>query len=791
MPETKRITIAVPTAILSGHDETYGTIYQGYHCAIRSMIITGDNMIIYRRRTNFEYTAGKTFPMYQYYLLGRNVTIEESKIGNWKDTRSWISLEQGFVGFYSNLMNGLGNMQDTIMSLTEIQLISPTMFTQAYHDTSLTVEDTHPSSINTQTRISLELPRDYQLEISPTFNPSTNKGCVYGYSNNLFESTTNANLNSIPFASTFAYFNGTANVAGHESSSNAITLEEFDRPFYKRGFTNAGYPAAYGNIINHKGEILVKKNPHYDFGHSPDKNTVDMWDVWYETFEPIATLEEDYYDYLGATWQNAQGLPGTPNPWYNINRYRWTLQASYEHGWGSVFPRTETINNWIPFENVYITNILISENIDEIEDYIRTGNIPSDAFENEVDDDGVPKKFSDDPDDQDDEPENENGSKTVIIDKMDDPTPTKGAITSGCNGYFLINERSMRAFLHWFWYDNDDWTLAINNWITGMYGNLKECIVSYMCLHCPTGALGEISENPENVVIGKLDTNIELYKLIGIGASQLAGEIDISKAYDHYNTFVDYEGYTNFQLYLPFVGFITLPTNTVQNRILRVYYAVDAPTGQMIYKVKVAEPDNPDNDFIVFETTTQVGEEIPISLVDSLENTTRLIDVAFKTTTSLISIGGNLAAGNTVGAALSTATVSSNITGSTNNFSNTSTHLSGNLSNSANINVNPTQALRELSQYKSDTPTSIGQVNNVSGKWSSLYCYLLVDYPVVNNKSGGYNHHIGYLLNKPYKLSSLSGFTTCIKPQINFTRTAPLLKEIEEIYQLLESGIIL
>lgn len=85
--------------------------------------------------------------------------------------------------------------------------------------------------------------------------------------------------------------------------------------------------------------------------------------------------------------------------------------------------------------------------------------------------------------------------------------------------------------------------------------------------------------------------------------------------------FYDYAPYTTVRMYLPYYGWIDLPTNEVMGKLVNVYYAIDWQTGTLMYYVTVGDgiTDDEASTRILSKVTCKIGVQIPIGSTNFLE----------------------------------------------------------------------------------------------------------------------------------------------------------------------------
>lgn len=381
--------------------------------------------------------------------------------------------------------------------------------------------------------------------------------------------------------------------------------------------------------------------------------------------------------------------------------------------------------------------IYVTEDYESAKKYIDEGTVPDDA--KKVDEIGTT------PIDDEDDTQNEDGKDNSTRDDQTIHNPDNTALDSGSTTYFYMGKAGVSSFIKWFWNDTGDFESIVNNYISNLYGDLKECITGVFHFPCPLNALCSATGNKE-IVIGRYHTSINADFLKTPPKNILLGTVDLSDdKWKNTNSFLDYDGYTTISMYLPYLGVVDLPTKTVQKTKLSVYYAVDVPSMQMKYTIK-------SNGIIVHEQVVQFGDDIPISLSSGLQNVTN-------TVSAVTGMASDVALLGTMG-------------GGKKAIASTLVHTVAN------------------AHTTTDGITVKGNSSGVMGKWGSLKCALIVTKPI-SKRPSNYAKIKGNLICDTYKLSSLTGLTICENPRITFTTTKPTEKEIEEIYSYLEKGVIL
>ena len=538
--------------------------------------------------------------------------------------------------------------------------------------------------------------------------------------------------------------------------SNTIAPNEWESPFF--GFPKVlhSHPSYYprycflNRIWNNEKDIYFPT--HYDELDEIRKSTL-IWNNngkltsygkqftssnMFTGYDLYSMMDASPYTENGREHQvissgNTSASPFSPNS-YNMSMD--LVSDSGNIGFGT---RMGTTNKGDFFQNLaeeyMFIGIYVTEDYDGAKKYVEDGTVPDDGKKI---DDITPKTDEDDT-------QNEDGKDNSKRDDQPIHNPDNTALNSGSTTYFYMGKAGLSAFIKWFWNDTGDFETIVNNYISNLYGDLKECISGVYHFPCPLNALCSTTGNKE-IVIGRYHTNINADFLESPPKNILLGTVDLNDdKWKKTNSFLDFDGYTTIAMYLPYLGIIDLPTKTVQNTKLSVYYAVDVPSMQMKYTIK-------SNGIIVHEQVVQFGDDIPISLSSGLQNVTNTVSAVTSGVSDLAMVGV-IGGGKKAAASALLHTVAD-------------------------------------AHTTTDGITVKGSSSGVMGKWGALKCSLIVTKPI-SKRPKNYAQIKGNLICDTYKLSSIKGFTACENPRITFTQGKPTEKEIEEIYSLLEKGVIL
>ena len=394
---------------------------------------------------------------------------------------------------------------------------------------------------------------------------------------------------------------------------------------------------------------------------------------------------------------------------------------------------------WI-FYNIYVT-----QSLEYAHDYIDNGTPPPDGYKNTINPDGsknidpkfsTPKDKGDNPTEPDDKDNSKRDSQTIKL-------PKENGVSSPSNNWYQMTREQLHRFIYYFWNDIGKNVTDWFNDIRGLYDNLSEAVLGVKYFPCTSAWLYEVDTGqPPFITIGRYTCNFQATQIKSNAKLTKIGSYGI---YERYKNFLDYTA-TRIEVFLPYMGWVELPTQKVMGTKIIVYFGVDMSTTQGIYVIK-------SDGMIVFQSTFNFGITIPITLSSSVEE----VKSAVNTGVSLASSALSVAMASTV-----------------------SPVAGGMLAVSAAQNLIP---------QGYDSLHMIGNATANSGQLGGKRCAICITRSIPK-QPGLYGSRIGFCYNKKKQLAQLTGFTAIENPRIDSTGYATE-KEIEELYALMKKGIIL
>lgn len=416
---------------------------------------------------------------------------------------------------------------------------------------------------------------------------------------------------------------------------------------------------------------------------------------------------------------------------------------------------------WIPY------NLILTENPTEAQEYIRSGRLPSDAWiypwnPDEFPTDSPVDPGGDDDDDDDGDPDDKTPDKD--IDDMAPVTPQTTPQMLNANNLYWLQRGQLATFIDWFWLDAGTILDAGDLWdkVKGLYNDLASAVVNVRFMPVRPEWIGGVTP-ATNIIVGQIECPMANVATInrGVQTVQNIGSYQISEIHKN---FVDYSPHAEITLYLPFHGYMSLDNDILEGDTLNVRAVYDVISGTIQYFIYLIKGNNK---ALINTCLAKMAVDIPITLQSKSDRDSAIFNNVMNATGSLMSAGVSLATKNPVGMMLS---VGGAVAGGT---------------QSAQLNVK-------------------GTVGESGSFFLPNRCAIFIK-KTFYQLPQKYGFHVGYPCYKTLSLgdSRLRGSMVKIhNPYITFSgnkfsdgdtsvTNRPLEKEVAEIYELLEKGVIL
>ena len=442
----------------------------------------------------------------------------------------------------------------------------------------------------------------------------------------------------------------------------------------------------------------------------------------------------EYYNNKDKSW------------WLGVGDLRQFYYVNQLYENGTAYQGTfETLDDYTLFDgDPLFLNIHTTHDLEKARKYLNDGTIPDDDTYIESDDGNppIPKDSGGDSDDMD-------GMSNTSH------TDAQSILNSPTNHYYILDSVGLQHFTNWFWNDiltnisNDYTTLGdyAFNLLTNAYGDLNKYVVSLRKLSINIDKFFKRSTSNEIIQLGRYELAFHCDTILkdANDMPQLAEYRVPMRHANNSNTpmignFLDYPPYTSVSLYIPYIGIVPIDGNMVVGRTIRIFGAVDVIAGTIHYNVYVQTPKKEWS--LIGSYEGKCGVDIPLALDNSMQNSTNILKGVADVTTGMCtkSMPNLLSIGNGI-------------------FSEPINNLGANTTNTTYFNPNKCALIMQ---------SAIGTVPSNFGKT------------------------IGHLYCKSETLGGLKGFTVCSNVRIDeFVDLIPTRQEVDEIYSLLETGVII
>lgn len=308
------------------------------------------------------------------------------------------------------------------------------------------------------------------------------------------------------------------------------------------------------------------------------------------------------------------------------------------------------------------------------------------------------------------------------------PVPAVGIPGTGFVAIYNPTQTQLASFSQYLW-SND----FIDN-VKKLFEDPMQAIIGLHMIYATPSRGAD-----HNIICGYLDSGVNSRTVSNQYINIACGAIKVNK---YFGNILDYAPYTKIQLFLPFIGVVSLDTNEVMGSTLNVTYRVDVLTGACLAQVSVSRSDY---GAVMYTFSGNCAVQLPITG----GNYSSII-------ANTIGIGASIGATIASGGALAPVAVAGAAAGVSNS------HL--NVAHSGSIGAN-------------------------AGAMGGKIPYLIITRPKPYN-ANNYNNFYGYPSNNTIKLSSCTGYTRVKDIHLENISSATD-DELTEIESLLKEGVII
>lgn len=155
-------------------------------------------------------------------------------------------------------------------------------------------------------------------------------------------------------------------------------------------------------------------------------------------------------------------------------------------------------------------------------------------------------------------------------------TPSIVLPSNGSSGLWAIynpSESELKSFGAWLWSD------SLIEQIKKLFSSPMDAIIGVHKVYSPV-----VTSGTGSIQVGYINSGVSSAIVSEQYVSIDCGSIDL---YEYFGNVFDYDGYTNIQLYLPFIGIVPLQAEYVMRSTISITYKVDVLTGTCLAMVNV------------------------------------------------------------------------------------------------------------------------------------------------------------------------------------------------------------
>ena len=280
-------------------------------------------------------------------------------------------------------------------------------------------------------------------------------------------------------------------------------------------------------------------------------------------------------------------------------------------------------------------------------------------------------------------------------------------------------------------------------------------------------------------------------KLISLGKTKIERK---------FNDFMDYNGYTKIEVYLPYSGIVEVQPNDVMGKYLHINLYIDYYTGQGIYYLSVTDNDTDDlaNARVILKHEVKLGYEIPIGSTNAASTARNLLLGTVKSV-GMVAAAGFLSHGGKTYESHKTLTTTESRFTPTGRLSKTpmsrqtTSDIVGKTQYQVGDSVIASMAIGSSigSLNNMDLKASSDRVNNpVLDMATSKVVKVVIKRPRPIAINNDYNKIYGKPAAYTAKLSTLKGYTQITGVHLEGFKDATI-KELDKIDKILKTGVII
>lgn len=345
-----------------------------------------------------------------------------------------------------------------------------------------------------------------------------------------------------------------------------------------------------------------------------------------------------------------------------------------------------------------------------------------------------------------------------------DALPTISAVGSGFSTLFTPTKAQLRTL------GDTLWGNTIVGFFQNAITNIKELFVSLGILPfvAPAGATVNVTWMDIATINIPLTLANQQFVEVDMGSINLATNKNIFT----YDSVLDYSPYSKLGIYLPFIGYQELDIDECRGAVIGLRYRIDILSGSCVAIISISGND-------IYQFSGNCLTQIPLTSADF----TGLISSSVQVAVAAASMGASAAVASAGDAVTAEMAASEKITGAQGELQNAqhAASVSNSKGSLASATANGMMGMKP--NYK-----KTGAVSASTSLLNVKQPYLFLTTPR-QSYPANYGHYCGFPCNITDTLGNFSGYT--VVEDIRLNGLVATSSEVEEIYNLLKSGVII
>lgn len=313
--------------------------------------------------------------------------------------------------------------------------------------------------------------------------------------------------------------------------------------------------------------------------------------------------------------------------------------------------------------------------------------------------------------------------------------PTLSSSRVGFCSLYKMTEQQMKDLADYLW-GLSTGTIAT---FLPVFSNPMDCIIAVGIVPVDP----EVESQDDLIKVGNLTTTVWARRITKQYDEIDMGEVEVGKG-KFTNSFMDYSPYTKVELYLPYIGNVSLDTDEVMDSTIGVKYKFDLLSGSCVAEVKITKTYNyQDEDHVHSNILYRYSGNFLANIPINGENFSQMFNAVIGAVAMGINAAGNYKTG------IASADMAKNADVSSARSDAASLHRSA----AAFNGVGATSAMKPSIQRA-------GNVSSVCGFLSKQKPEIILKLPKVASIGENQGHEVGYPRYGEYTIAELEGYSS-------------------------------